>query len=442
MGIDSMDIKVGLIGLGTIGQGVVKILREEGEDSHNLIAHLGVPLRLKKIADIDLKKAQGLNLPSSMLTTRAEEILQDPEIQIVIELIGGYEPARTFLLQALEGGKHVVTANKALLAKHGEEIFQAAAARQVDIGFEASVGGGIPIIRAIKEGLAADHIRSVYGIMNGTANYILSEMEKEGTSFDSVLKDAQSQGFAEADPAFDIKGIDTAHKLAILVSLAFGTRISLEQIFTEGIDRITPLDLQFARELGYKIKLLALAKDVDGEIEARVHPTLLSAGYLLATVAGVYNAIYVVGDRVGSTMFYGMGAGERPTACAVVSDVMDIARNIRKNITRRITPTSFCEDYIKEKKVRDINQIVSSYYLRFFALDKPGVLSKISGILGQHNISLASVIQKERRIGEAVPIVMMTHEALEHNIQNALNEINSLPFVTEKANLIRVAKLD
>jgi len=434
-----MDIKVGLIGLGTIGRGVVNLLMQ---DSEIPLAHLGVPLQLKKIADIDLRRAEGMNLPSTMLTTRADEILRDPEIQIVIELIGGCEPARTFLLQAIEEGKHIVTANKALLAKHGEEIFRAAAAKEVDIGFEASVGGGIPIIRAIKEGLAANRIKSVYGIINGTANYILTEMEKGGNSFESVLREAQALGFAEADPTFDIKGIDTAHKLAILVSLAFGTRISLEQIFTEGIDRIRPLDFQFARELGYKIKLLALAKDIDGEIEVRVHPTMLSQDYLLATVAGAYNAIYVVGDRVGSTMFYGLGAGERPTSSAVVSDVIDIARNIRKNITRRISPTSFCEEYIKEKKVRDINQIVSAYYLRFFAVDKPGVLSKISGILGQHNISLASVIQKERRIGEEVPIVMMTHEALELNIQNALNEINSLPFVTEKANLIRVAKLD
>jgi len=437
--MDITDIKVGLIGLGTIGRGVVNILRE---DSEIPLAHLGIPLQLKKIADIDPKRAEGMNLPSGMLTTSAEEILRDPQIQIVIELIGGYEPARTFILQAIEEGKHVVTANKALLAKHGEEIWKAAAARQVDIGFEASVGGGIPIIRAIREGLAANRIKSVYGIINGTANYILTEMEKGGNSFESVLKEAQRQGFAEADPTFDIKGIDTAHKLAILVSLAFGTRISLEQIFTEGIDRISPLDLRFARELGYKIKLLALAKDIDGEIEVRVHPTMLSQDYLLATVAGVYNAIYVIGDRVGSTMFYGMGAGERPTASAVVSDVIDIARNIRKNITRRISPTSFCEEYIKEKKVRDINEIVSAYYLRFFAFDKPGVLSRISGILGQHNISLASVIQRERRIGEEVPIIMMTHEALERNIQNALNEINSLPFVTEKANLIRVAELD
>ncbi|MEW6378455.1 MAG: homoserine dehydrogenase [bacterium] len=434
-----MDIKVGLIGLGTVGRGVVNILMQ---DSQVLTAHLGFPVQLVKIADINPKRAEGLNLPSGMLTTSAEEILHDPQIQIVIELIGGYEPARTFLLQAFSHGKHVVTANKALLAKHGEEIFEAAAARQVDIGFEASVGGGIPIIRAVREGLAANRIKSVYGIINGTANYILTEMERRGSSFESVLSEAQAQGFAEADPTFDIKGIDTAHKLAILASLCFGTRLSLDTIFIEGIDRITPLDLQFARELGYKIKLLALAKDVNGEIEARVHPTLLSQDYLLATVDGVFNAISVVGERVGSTMFYGMGAGEQPTATAVLSDVMEIARNIRKGITRRITPTSFSEEYIQEKKVRDINQIVSAYYLRFSALDKPGVMSRISGILGEHNISLASVIQKERRVGEAVPIVMMTHEALEQNIQNALGEINSLPFVTEKANLIRVAKLD
>jgi len=434
-----MDIKIGLIGLGTIGSGVAKILKENHEI---LTAHLGVPLVLKKIADINLEKAKGLNLPHEMLTTRVEDILDDPEIEIVIELIGGCEPARSFLLQAIKQGKHVVTANKALLAQYGEEIFQSTAAHQVDIGFEASVGGGIPIVRAIKEGLAGNQIKSLYGIINGTANYILTEMEKEESPFEEVLQEAQEKGFAEADPTYDIKGIDTAHKLTILVSLAFGTKISLDQVYAEGIDRITPLDLQFARELGYKIKLLALAKDTNGEIEARVHPTMIAQDYLLATVDGVYNAIYVIGDRVGSTMFYGMGAGEEPTASAVVSDVIDIARNIQKNITRRITPTSFCEEYRKEKKIKDINQIIASYYLRFSALDNPGVLSRISGILGEHNISLASVIQKGRQIGGSVPIVMMTHEALEQDINNALNKINNLPFVTEKTLLIRVAELD
>jgi len=434
-----MDIKIGLIGLGTIGIGVTKILKR----NHDILtAHLGIPLVLKKIADINLEKAKGLNLPHEMLTTRAEDILDDPEIQIVIELIGGCEPARSFILQAIKQGKHVVTANKALLAQYGEEIFQSTAAHQVDIGFEASVGGGIPIIRAIKEGLAGNQIKSLYGIINGTANYILTEMEKKESPFEKVLQEAQEKGFAEADPSYDIKGIDTAHKLAILASLAFGTKISLDQIYAEGIDRITPLDLQFARELGYKIKLLALAKDTNGEIEARVHPTMIAQDYLLATVDGVYNAIYVIGDRVGSTMFYGMGAGEEPTASAVVSDVIDIARNIQKNITRRITPTSFCEEYRKEKKIKDINQIIASYYLRFSALDNPGVLSRISGILGEHNISLASVIQKGRQIGSSVPIVMMTHEALEQDINNALNKINNLPFVTEKTLLIRVAELD
>ncbi len=432
-----MSISVGLIGLGTIGMGVAKIFTRDNEI---LFAHLGEKLQLKKIADINLENAKHLNLPSEILTQNAEDILNDPEIQIVIELIGGYEPAKSFLLKAIAEGKHIVTANKALLAQHGEEIFQAAADKEVDIGFEASVGGGIPIIRALKEGLAANSLKSIYGIINGTANYILTEMEKKKSPFEQVLQQAQAHGFAEADPTYDIKGIDTAHKLAILISLAFGTRITLEQIYTEGIDRISPLDLQFSRELGYKIKLLALAKDVNDEIEARVHPTMISKDYLLATVDGAYNAIYVIGNRVGSTMFYGMGAGEEPTASAVVSDVIDIARNIQKNITRRITPTSFCRQ--KEKKIKDINQIVSSYYLRFSALDKPSVLSNISGILGEHNISLASVIQKGRQIGGSVPIVMMTHEALEQDIKHALDKINTLSFVTEKPHLIRVAELD
>ena len=428
-------INVGIVGFGTVGTGTAKILIE---NSLLIEERVGTPIVVKKIADHDIEKPREINVDPAILTKDANEILNDPEIDIVVELIGGYGYAKEFILKAIDKGKHVVTANKALLAVHGDEIFRAAYRKGVDIGFEASVGGGIPIIRALKEGLVANRIESIYGIVNGTTNYILTKMTSEGKKFGDVLKKAQEKGYAEADPTFDVEGIDAAHKLAVLISLAYGVRIRFEDIYTEGISKITPLDIEFAREFGYRIKLLAITKDDRGKIEARVHPTMLKESAMLANVDGVFNAIYVTGDAVGSTMFYGRGAGMMPTGSAVVSDIADIARNIIKKSHQRVPPLGCSEGCIKDAKVKDISETVNHYYIRFSAMDKPGVLSKISGILGEKNISISSMIQKGRQVGGSVPIVMMTHEAKEKDVRKALDEIDRLPVVHDKTVFIRI----
>ena len=428
-------INVGIVGFGTVGTGTAKILIE---NSLLIEERVGTPIVVKKIADHDIEKPREINVDPAILTKDANEILNDPEIDIVVELIGGYGYAKEFILKAIDKGKHVVTANKALLAVHGDEIFRAAYRKGVDIGFEASVGGGIPIIRALKEGLVANRIESIYGIVNGTTNYILTKMTAEGKKFGDVLKKAQEKGYAEADPTFDVEGVDAAHKLAVLISLAYGVRIRFEDIYTEGISKITPLDIEFAREFGYRIKLLAITKDDRGKIEARVHPTMLKESAMLANVDGVFNAIYVTGDAVGSTMFYGRGAGMMPTGSAVVSDIADIARNIIKKSHQRVPPLGCSEGCIKDAKVKDISETVNHYYIRFSAMDKPGVLSKISGILGEKNISISSMIQKGRQVGGSVPIVMMTHEAKEKDVRKALDEIDRLPVVHDKTVFIRI----
>lgn len=428
-------INIGIVGFGTVGTGTAKILIE---NSLLIEERVGTPIVVKKIADHDIEKEREINVDPAILTKDANEILNDPEIDIVVELIGGYGYAKEFILKAIDKGKHVVTANKALLAVHGDEIFRAAYRKGVDIGFEASVGGGIPIIRALKEGLVANRIESIYGIVNGTTNYILTKMTAEGKKFGDVLKKAQEKGYAEADPTFDVEGVDAAHKLAVLISLAYGVRIRFEDIYTEGISKITPLDIEFAREFGYRIKLLAITKDDRGKIEARVHPTMLKESAMLANVDGVFNAIYVTGDAVGSTMFYGRGAGMMPTGSAVVSDIADIARNIIKKSHQRVPPLGCSEGCIKDAKVKDISETVNHYYIRFSAMDKPGVLSKISGILGENNISISSMIQKGRQVGGSVPIVMMTHEAKEKDVRKALDEIDRLPVVHEKTVFIRI----
>lgn len=428
-------INIGMIGFGTVGTGVVKILKE---NSSLIERRLGVPIIIKNIADIDTERYRGVKIEEGILISDPMALINDPEIDIIIELIGGEEPARTFILKAMEKGKHVVTANKALLAVHGEEIYKASDDYGVEIGFEASVGGGIPIIRALKEGLAANRIESIYGIINGTSNYILTRMTDEGKEFSEAIKESQIKGYAEADPTLDVEGIDTAHKLVILASLAFGTPVSFDDIYIEGISAITPMDISFAGEFGYKIKLLAIAKMVDDEIELRVHPTMLPEEYLISKVDGVFNAIYVVGDAIGSTMFYGRGAGQMPTGSAVLSDIIDIGRDIIKDAKGRVPAIAFQPERRIRLKVRKMDEVTSRYYLRFSALDRPGVLSKISGILGAHNISIESVIQKGRKEGEAVPLVLQTHEAKERDVRNALLEIDRLPVVDSKTVFIRI----
>jgi homoserine dehydrogenase len=431
--LSKTSINVGIIGFGTVGTGTARILIENADIIRR---RLGVPVVLKRITDLDIKRDRGVRLGDVKLTADAKDILADPEIDIVVELIGGYKPAKEFILEALRNGKHVVTANKALLAVHGEELYAAAEKAGVTIGYEASVAGGIPILKSLKEGLAANRIGSLYGIVNGTCNYILTLMTNEGRKFDEVLKEAQAKGYAEADPTFDIEGIDSAHKLAVLTMLAFGTPVKFEDIYTEGISKITPLDIEFAKELGFKIKLLAITKMVNGEVEARVHPTMLPVDLPIATVDGVFNALNVVGNAVGSTMFYGRGAGDLPTGSAVVADIMDIGRDVLAGCAGRMPVAAFRERVTLP--VRKMDDITSCYYLRFTALDKPGVLSRISGVLGRNNISIESVIQKGRGAAAAVPLVMMSHEAVERDVRKALDEINRMDCVSGPTMVIRV----
>jgi homoserine dehydrogenase len=428
-------INIGLIGFGTIGCGVVKLL----QDNEKLIEKkLGAKLELKKIADIDITKPRPVKVNKNILTTNAREILQDKDIDIVIELMGGYEPARTFILEAIANGKQVVTANKALLAAHGNEIFSKAEKKGTDIGFEASVGGTIPIIRTLKESLIANNIKSIYGIMNGTANFILTKMTDEGQDFAIVLKEAQALGYAEADPTYDIEGIDTAHKLAITLSLAYGCKVKLENIFREGISFISQQDIVFARELGYRIKLLAIAILHDGIVEARIHPTMIPFKHLLANVNKNYNAFHLIGDASGPVFLYGQGAGMMPTASAVMSDVIDIARDIIKGVSDRVPPRSISESAMSNIKLMPMDEIETKYYFRFSAVDRPGVLSKISGILGENNISIATVIQKTRKEDSAVPVVMTTYKAKEKNVRKALKKIDKLKIVQDKTIVVRI----
>ncbi len=425
-------INVGLIGLGTVGSGVLRILRDNAQP---IRSRLGVPIEITKIAVRDLKRDRGLRLASGVLTDNPTEIIEDPNIDIVVELIGGYQPAKELILASIGRGKHVVTANKALLAVHGEEIHEAARRASVTIGFEGSVGGGIPVIKALKEALAANRILSIYGIINGTSNYILSKMTDEERSFADVLAEAQRAGYAEADPTFDVGGIDTAHKLAILVNLAFGAHVRLDNIFTEGITSISPLDIDFGKELGYKLKLLAIAKWHDGQVEARVHSTMIPDEYPIAKVSGVYNAIQIVGDACGDIMLYGRGAGSMPTGSAVVADIMDISRHILMEPSRNLNTNPAGASAVK---LVPMDSVTSIYYFRSLALDQPGVLAQISGILGRQQISIAQMIQRGRKQGGSVPLVIMSHTALERDIQKALVEIKALACITEEPVLIRV----
>ncbi len=427
-------IHVGLLGFGTIGAGVAKTLLQQ---QSLLRSKTGVTVELAKIADLDITTSRNVNIDPSILTTDVQEVLNNPQIQIVIELIGGYEPAKSFILQALGNGKHVVTANKALLAVHGKEIFETATQHHVDLGFEASVGGGIPIIRTIREGLVANNFSEIYGILNGTTNYILTEMTEKNEPFDQVLQRAQELGLAEADPTFDIEGIDAAHKTAILTYLAYGHHVTLEQIFTEGISKLQTMDIAFASELGYKIKLIAVIKHINHAVEARVHPAMLPVEHLLAKVDGSFNAVYVVGDIVDSTMCYGRGAGMMPTASAVVGDIVDIARNIAKGISNKI-PLLPDQDEASRYTMQAPDQFCTGYYLRFTVVDRCGVLSKISSVLADHKISIAFVIQKEAHPADSVSMVMLTYKTPEHVMQQALKKIDQLDVVTDKTVLIRI----
>jgi homoserine dehydrogenase len=429
------EIKVGLLGFGTIGTGVVRLL---SRNASIIEEKLGARLILKSIADLDTKTDRGVEVAPGVLTADADQVLTDPDISIIIELIGGYKPSKEFILKAIENGKHIVTANKALLAVHGEEIYAAAARKRVEIRYEAAVGGGIPVLSAIKGNMAANRFDTVLGILNGTCNYILTKMTREGADFSDTLRNAQELGYAEANPTFDIEGIDTAHKLCILVSLCFGTRVDFKDIYTEGISSISSIDIDFARQFGYKIKLLAIGKRDGDTIEARVHPTMIPVDYPLADVDGVFNAIRLTGDFVDTVMFYGRGAGMDPTASAVVGDVMAIARNIMVGVSRRSAPLGFLDEKIATLPIKPIGDTASKYYLRFSVADRPGILARIAGALGENGISIESMIQTSRHEGETVPIVIMTHDAHEKDVRNALAKIEEMKITTEKANLIRI----
>jgi len=429
------QIQIGLLGCGTVGTGVAKLLIENQD---LLTARVGVALNLKWVADIDIETDRGIQLPAGVLTTDAQKVLNDPEIDMVIEMIGGEGIAKDFMLQAIDNGKHIVTANKALLAAHGNELFATAARKRVDLAFEASVGGCMPTIKSMRESLVGNHIRSMSGILNGTCNYILSKIEDEGISFDEALAEAQRQGYAEADPTLDVGGFDTAHKIAIMAALAYGMEINLKDVYVEGISRITPLDIEFAVQFGYRIKLLAISKIQDNRVEARVHPTMIPFKNLLASISGTVNAITISGDAAGDTLLYGRGAGMMPTASAVVSDIVDIARNILSGSARRVPPLCYQRESIRPIPVLPIDDLVTHYYFRFAALDRPGVLSKISGILGQHDISLQSVQQKGRKTNGSVPLVMLSHRAKEVDVKRALAEIRELNVVSDEPVLIRI----
>lgn len=422
------EIGVGLLGMGTVGRGVYRILND---NKAGIEQKVGVPIVIKRILVRDISKDRGMALNKGLLTTNISDLLDDPEIDIIVEVLGGVGQALEYALRTLESGKSLVTANKDMIALHGKKLFEAADLSGRDLFFEASVAGGIPIIKPLKECLSANRITQLIGIINGTTNYMLSRMSKEGLGFQEALRDAQSLGYAEADPSSDVEGYDAARKLTILASIAFNTRLRLDQVYVEGITRVTAEDIAYAANLNYVVKLLAIARESSDGVEVRVHPALLPKNHPLASVNDVYNAIFVTGDAVGDVMFYGRGAGELPTASAVVADVMNASRNLVRNVPGMISCTCF-----EEKPVKPMGLTMAKYYIRLNVADRPGVLASIALIFGKYEVSLASVIQQTP--GEYAELVLITHKVLEKNLQNALLEMKELPVVNEVSNVIRV----
>ncbi|MFA5311575.1 MAG: homoserine dehydrogenase [Candidatus Omnitrophota bacterium] len=428
-------INIGLIGFGNIGCGVVKILRDK---KALLSEKTGLDINIRKICDQDIASKRSVSVDKGLLTRNPKDIIEDPQIDIMVELIGGINPAREFIAEALKRGKNIVTANKALLAMHGQELFLDAGSRGKNIYFEASVGAGIPIIKSLREGLVANKFNSILGILNGTSNYILSSMSKEKRTFSEALKEAKHKGFAEKNPTLDIEGMDSAHKLILLTYLSFGRLVNIRDVFIEGISRISLADVNYAKELGFEIKLLAIAQREGEDLEVRVHPTLIPRGHLLASVDSVFNAIYVQGDLAGDLLFYGPGAGQLSAASAVVSDIVDLTKDIKAGLFRPMM--NIVQDK-SVKRLRKIDEFSSRYYIRFTALDKPGVLAKISGVLAKFGISIASVTQKEKSRAQLVPIVMLIHEAKEKDLRRALNMINRLDAIKEESIAIRMEEV-
>jgi homoserine dehydrogenase len=421
------QVNIGILGLGTVGTGVARILVEQRD---LLQTRSGLTFNLAGIAELDWAKGGDLDLTGVKCTANVNELLEDPQVDVIVETIGGYEPAFSFIAKALNCRKHVVTANKALIATRGRELFKLAKANRVNLMFEASVGGGIPIIKSLREGLVANRILSIYGILNGTSNYILTRMHQEELEFDAALKEAQLKGFAEADPTLDIGGGDAAHKLTILASLATSGFVNYQDLLVEGITGITKLDIQFAKNFGYTIKLLAVLHDMEDGIDARVHPTLIPNAHLLAAVSRELNAIFVTGDFVGDTMFYGPGAGERPTASAIVSDIVDLSKDLLIEEGARYSRRPINPD--QTVKVVPVDRIKNRFYLRFFTRDEPGILAKIAGVLGEHGVSIASMVQLEaHETDHYIPIVLLTHGATEAAMDQALEKIGKFDFVRE-----------
>lgn len=430
-------VRVGIIGLGTIGRGTLQILKENGD---LLKSRLGAPIRVVRAADLDEGRLQASGLEPAILTTRAAEVVSDPDVEIVLELIGGIEPARSLILEAMGEGKHVVTANKALLATHWSEIISAAEEREVTLGFEGSVAGGIPLVRTLKVGLVANQIKSVTGIINGTCNYILTRMHREKNDFSKVLKEAQDRGYAESDPSMDVEGVDAAQKLSILSNLCFNAPVLPEVLPHQGISGITPLDLEMAEEFGCCVKLIASASRVDRGVEAWVHPTLVPYGHPLSAVDGVFNAVYVQDDNLGPSLYYGRGAGGLPTGSAVVADIISCARDILSGAVGRVPVAGFMQGSDKGEELSLVEDTLGEFYVRINAQDRPGVLSTVSGILGSHNISIASVIQRGREgeEGKGVPLFMLTHEAAFPDMVQALREIDAHDAVVDGSFLMRM----
>ncbi len=432
-------INVGLLGIGTVGGGTFTVLQRNAEE---ITRRAGRPIRITAVADRNLELAKKVTNGACRVTDDSYSVVNDPEVDIVVELIGGYGVAKELVLKAIANGKHVVTANKALLATHGNEIFKAAQDKGVMVAFEAAVAGGIPIIKALREGLTANRIEWIAGIINGTTNFILSEMRDKGLSFDTVLKEAQRLGYAEADPTFDIEGVDAAHKITILSSLAFGIPMQFDKAHVEGISKLDAADIKYAEQLGYRIKLLGITKRTDDGVELRVHPTLIPAKRLIANVEGAMNAVLVQGDAVGATLYYGKGAGAEPTASAVIADLVDVTRMATSDPQNRVPHLAFQPNAMADLKVLPMEEVVTSYYLRLRVQDKPGVLADITRILADEQISIDAVIQKEPGEGEEqTDLIMLTHQTREKRINSAIAKIEKLNVVAGKVTKLRLEEL-
>jgi homoserine dehydrogenase len=433
-------VKIGILGLGTVGCGTISVLARNGQE---IARRAGREISIVQASARDLKKKRPCSTDGIKLVTDPYEVVRNPEIEVVVELIGGYEPARALVLEAIANGKHVVTANKALIAVHGNEIFAQAQKKGVMVAFEAAVAGGIPIIKSVREGLAGNRIEWLAGIINGTSNFILTEMRDKGADFADALKEAQRLGYAEADPTFDVEGVDTAHKLTILAAIAFGIPLKFKQAYTEGITKITRMDVQYAENLGYRLKLLGIARRTNGGVELRVHPTLIPERRLIANVDGAMNAVLVKGDAVGPTLFYGAGAGAEPTASAVVADLVDVVRTLTVDPNNRVPHLAFQPDALVDLPILPIEDVETSYYLRLHALDKPGVLAEVTRILADLNISIESILQKEPRPNEkTVPVIILTQRVREKNMNEAIARIEKLSSIDGSVARIRLEHLN